>query len=192
MSIRVIDPTQLAEVCLQQPVPVIDVRTPIEFREIHCQFARNIPIDTLEPREIEEQFGDAETIYVICKSGARGQKACSKLIAAGFENVVNVEGGTEAWAAAGLPVVRGKKAMSLERQVRILAGLIILVGSVAALTINTYFAVIPAVMGTGLVFAGITNSCAIGMCLAKMPWNQVSDSNSCSTSQTSSASQKAA
>jgi hypothetical protein len=69
-----------------------------------------------------------ELIYVTCRSGSRGRQACEKFLAAGFANVVNVEGGTLAWAEAGLPVVRGKKAISLERQVRIAAGSLMLVG----------------------------------------------------------------
>jgi rhodanese-related sulfurtransferase len=88
-------------------------------------------------------------------------------------NVINVEGGTEAWLAAGLPVVRGKKVMSLERQVRIAAGAIVLAGAIAALvTGNVYFAGIPAFVGAGLMFAGISDSCAMGLLIAKMPWNQ--------------------
>ncbi len=112
-------------------------------------------------------------MYVICKGGTRGGKAQQKFVDAGFTNVVNVEGGTEAWVAAGLPVIRGKKVMSLERQVRIAAGFIVLAGSLAAiLTGNVYLAGIPAFVGAGLMFAGITDSCAMGMLIAKMPWNQ--------------------
>ncbi len=70
-----------------------------------------------------------EPLYVICNSGGRSTKACEKLVAAGFTNIINVEGGTKGWAAAGLPVHRGKKAVSIERQVRIAAGLLVLTGS---------------------------------------------------------------
>ncbi len=121
-----------------------------------------------------------EPLYLICKGGTRGAKACQKFIDAGYTSVVNVEGGIEAWVAAGLPVVRGKKVMSLERQVRIAAGFLVLVGAMAAMaTGNVYFAGIPAFVGAGLMFAGITDSCAMGLLIAKMPWNQVKD-DSCS------------
>ncbi|MEM6468450.1 MAG: rhodanese-like domain-containing protein [Planctomycetota bacterium] len=113
--------------------------------------------------------------------GSRSEKACQEFLDAGFTNVVSVEGGTSAWDAAGLPVKRGKKAISLERQVRICAGLITLGGSVAAIvTGSAYLAGIPAFIGAGLTFAGVTDTCGMGMMLAKMPWNQVKDDATCS------------
>ena len=114
-----ISPRELAERHRQGAVDLIDVRTPVEFREVHVGFARNLPLDRLDPATLT--VSKDQPLYVICRSGSRGQQACVKLEAAGF-NVINVEGGTLAWDAAGLPVVRGQKAMSLERQVRIAAG----------------------------------------------------------------------
>lgn len=169
---------QLAERDTQGNVDIIDVRTPLEFREVRAVVARNIPLDSLDPHAVmKERNGSAdEPLYVICKSGTRGAKAQQKFIDAGYENVVNVDGGTEAWVSAGLPVVRGKKSMSLERQVRIAAGFIVLSGAVSAMvTGNVYLAGIPAFVGAGLMFAGITDSCAMGMLIAKTPWNQCKD-----------------
>ncbi len=94
-------------------------------------------------------------------------------MAAGLSDVINIEGGTSAWEQAGLPVVRGKKAMSLERQVRIAAGSLILVGVILSFVVHPYLIGISAFVGAGLVFAGITDTCGMGMMLAKMPWNQV-------------------
>lgn len=156
-------------------INLIDVRTPVEFREVHVDFARNEPLDRLDPQAIAaSRNGSAgEPLYVICRSGSRAKQACDKLTAAGL-NVVNVEGGTQAWDAAGLPVVRGKKAISLERQVRIAAGFLALTGAVLALTVHPYFAGLSAFVGAGLMFAGITDTCGMAMVLARMPWNQVS------------------
>lgn len=173
---------RLAELDAQGSIDVIDVRTPVEFREVHAVMARNVPLDSLDPDAVMKQRNGAagEVLYVICRSGNRSTKACEKFVDAGFTNIVNVEGGTSAWNKAGLPVKRGKKAISLERQVRICAGLITLCGSVAAMaTGNVYFAGIPAFIGAGLTFAGITDTCGMGMMLAKMPWNQCKD-GSCS------------
>jgi rhodanese-related sulfurtransferase len=105
------------------------------------------------------------------------------LIAAGVTNVINVEGGTRAWDQAGLPVVRGKKTISLERQVRIAAGSLVLLGAALGYFINPLFIGLSAFVGAGLIFAGVTDTCGMGMMLAKMPWNQVRDSasTSCST-----------
>jgi rhodanese-related sulfurtransferase len=93
-------------------------------------------------------------------------------------DVVNVEGGTLAWEAAGLPLVHGaRKAISLERQVRIAAGFLVLVGAVLAMVVHPYFAGLSAFIGAGLMFSGITDTCGMAMVLARMPWNQVKASN---------------
>ena len=89
--------------------------------------------------------------------------------------MVNVEGGTLACVEAGLPVVRGKKAISLERQVRIAAGSLVLLGVLLGWFVHPAFIGLSAFVGAGLVFAGITDTCGMGMMLARMPWNQVKD-----------------
>jgi rhodanese-related sulfurtransferase len=171
----VITPQDLAQrQASGQPLELLDVRTPVEFREVHVAFARNVPLDRLDPAAIAAARSGSpeEPLYVICRSGARGEQACAKLAAAGV-SVVNVEGGTSAWLAAGLPVVRGQKAISLERQVRIAAGFLTLLGALLALTVHPYFAGLSAFIGAGLMFAGITDTCGMAMVLARMPWNQV-------------------
>lgn len=172
-----INAVSLAELSKKGGVELIDVRTPIEFREVHATFARNFPLDALDAHAVmKSRNGSAdEPLYVICKSGARGAKARQKFIDAGFTNIVNVDGGTEAWVAAGLPVVRGKKAVSLERQVRIAAGFIVLIGALLGIFVHPWLAGISAFVGAGLMFAGITDSCVMGMMIARMPWNQVKD-----------------
>lgn len=125
MSIAVIKPHEFVELCQNgKKVDLIDVRTPVEFREVHVENARNVSLDRLDPvASMQARDGAAdEPMYFICRSGSRGRQACEKFVKAGFPNVVNVEGGTMACVDAGLPVVRGKKAVSLERQVRIVAG----------------------------------------------------------------------
>jgi rhodanese-related sulfurtransferase len=158
------------------PIDLIDVRTPLEFREMHADGARNVPLDSLDPAKVmrAHDANGGQPVYFICRAGSRGQKACEKLMSQGYENVVNVDGGTLAWESAGFPVVRGKKAISLERQVRIAAGFLVLAGSLLAFFVHPYFVALPAFVGAGLIFAGITDSCAMGMLIAKMPWNQIS------------------
>jgi len=182
MKINTISPKELHDLYQQETqIDLIDVRTPIEFREIHAVLAHNIPLDSLAPHSVmKRRSGSAEEpLYLICKSGSRGSKACEKFIKEGYANVVNVEGGTMTWDESGLPVNRGKKAMSLERQVRIAAGFIVLLGALLGIFVHSYFAGISAFVGAGLMFAGITDSCAMGMLIAKMPWNQCQD-GSCS------------
>ena len=175
MSPETITPQALAVECDTKPVVLIDVRTPAEFREVHATMARNLPLDSFQASKVPQAENGTgnDPVYVICQSGGRGKKACQKLLAAGRKHVINVEGGTNAWVAAGLPVVRDKGMMSLERQVRIAAGSIVLAGAATAIaTGNVYFAAIPAFIGAGLIFAGITDTCGMGMMIAKMPWNQ--------------------
>jgi rhodanese-related sulfurtransferase len=184
MTLDTIPAQELGNICKQgSPITLIDVRTPAEFREVHADIARNIPLDRLDPEELSvTRNGNPEQpYYIICRSGNRGKQACQKLLAAGLENVINVEGGTQAWEAAGLPVVRGKKTMSLERQVRIAAGFLVLLG-VGLGWFHPAFLGISAFVGAGLMFAGITDTCGMGMMLARMPLNQVSSecySNQC-------------
>jgi len=178
MSIPVITPPALAELGKGgKKIDLVDVRTPVEYRELHAPDARNVPLDRLDPAAVmQARNGKAdEPLYLICRSGSRGRQACEKFVAAGFTNVVNVEGGTLAWAECGLPVVRGKKTISLERQVRIAAGMLVLLGVLLGWLVHPAFAGLSAFVGAGLVFAGITDTCGMGMMLARMPWNRVPD-----------------
>jgi len=183
MSITAINPQAFAKLCEEgKQIDLIDVRTPVEFREVHVETARNVPLDQLDPAALMQTRNIAthEPLYLICRSGSRGQQACEKFLKAGFTNVVNVEGGTLACVEAGLPVVRGKTAISLERQVRIAAGSLVLLGSVLGWFVHPAFIGLSAFVGAGLVFAGTTDTCGMGMILARMPWNQCTpDSTSC-------------
>lgn len=175
MSVSTISPKQLHDlVQAGRSVELIDVRTPVEFREVHVAFARNVPLDQLDAAKLAAgRSGSDVPLYVICRSGSRGKQACEKFLSIGYTNIVNVEGGTLAWDQAGLPVIRGKKAISLERQVRIAAGLLVLTGSILGAFVHPYWIALSAFVGAGLVFAGITDTCGMGMMLARMPWNQV-------------------
>ena len=181
MSMATISPAKLAEITREgRKIELIDVRTPVEFREVHLQTARNVPLDQLDPPVLMQarSGSSSEPLYLVCKGGGRSQQACEKFIKAGFTNVVNVEGGTMACIDAGLPVVRGKKAISLERQVRIAAGSLVLLGVVGSY-LNLYLIGLSAFVGAGLVFAGFSDTCAMGMLLARMPWNQCKSSKDC-------------
>jgi rhodanese-related sulfurtransferase len=179
MSVTTISPQQLHDkLSAGAPVELIDVRTPAEFGEVHVSFARNLPLTELEPAQFAGRHA-SEPLYVICRSGSRANQACQKLASAGVANVVNVEGGTQAWEQAGLPVKRGQKAISLERQVRIAAGTLVATFGVLAVVVHPYFALAAAAVGAGLIFAGVTDTCGMALVLARMPWNQAP--RACST-----------
>jgi len=178
---QTIDVKSLARRQQESHVDLVDVRMPTEYREVHAEGAVNFPLDSLNPKSVAGSLvnGSGKPIYVICKSGNRSTKAAQKFLDAGIENVVNVEGGTTAWVDAGLPVKRGKKAISLERQVRIAAGFLVLLGAVLGFFVNPYFIALSAFVGAGLMFAGITDTCGMGMMLSKMPWNRCNDDSCC-------------
>lgn len=184
MSIATISPRELYELVTSGgTIELIDVRTPVEFREVHATIAKNVPLDQLNAAQTAaSRAGASKPLYVICKSGSRGRQACEKILAAGCAHVINVEGGTAAWEQAGLPVTRGRKAMSLERQVRIAAGSLVLIGAVLGAYVSPYWIGLSAFVGAGLVFAGITDTCGMGLILARMPWNRVSSGSTCGTS----------
>jgi len=175
-----ISPAELKRVLDQNSgAAVIDVRTPVEFAQVHVPQARNLPLGDFDPRRLVEngELPKDQPIYILCQSGGRAKKAADQFNVAGYENAVVVEGGTQAWVAADLPVTRGQgKVISLERQVRIGAGSLVLAGVLLGWFVHPGFFGLSAFVGAGLVFAGITDWCGMGLLLAKAPWNQRSGS----------------
>jgi rhodanese-related sulfurtransferase len=171
-----ITPAELQQVlAAQSGANLIDVRTPVEFAEVHVPRARNVPLDELHPGKLiasgEVRLG--QPVYLLCRSGGRAQKAAEKFSREGFSESVVVTGGTQAWIEAGLPVERGTvKVMSLERQVRIVAGSLVFIGVALGWFVHRGFFGLSAFVGAGLVFAGITDFCGMGLLLARMPWNK--------------------
>jgi rhodanese-related sulfurtransferase len=163
------------------PAQLLDVRTPGEFAAAHVPGAKLIPLDGLNPDVFQRQRGSEEIpVYVLCQSGGRARKAIEKLERAGVQGCVLVEGGTQGWIDAGLPTERAlSTALPLMRQVQITVGLISAAGAAFALTVNPLFAIIPLVMGCGLLFAGLTGMCGLALLLAKMPWNRAQRCGSC-------------
>jgi len=151
---------------------VLDVRTPGEFESAHIRGAYNVPVDTIAEHAREIGTATGAPIVLVCQSGNRARKAEDTLRAVGMSNLHIVDGGMNAWVAAGLAVVRVRNRISLERQVRIVAGTLAATGGMLALLVNPLFASIPAVVGSGLVFAGLTDTCAMGMLLARLPYNR--------------------
>ena len=173
---RTITPRELESALSSRPgLALIDVRTAVEFAEIHVPKAHNVPLDALNPEGLltSGRISLTEPVYLLCRSGGRAAKAAEKFEQAGFQEAVVVDGGTLAWDAAGLPVDRGTvKTISLERQVRIAAGSLVLLGFLLSLVLHPAFIFLSVFVGAGLVFAGITDWCGMGLLLAKAPWNR--------------------
>lgn len=169
----VIRPAELSGFLAARPeIRLLDVRTPGEYESVHIRGAYNVPLDLLGEHGREISANVAEPVVLVCQSGQRARKAEEALKASGMPNVHVLDGGVAGWIAAGNPVVRGAERLSLERQVRIAAGALAGAGGFFALALDPLFAIVPAFVGSGLVFAGVTNTCAMGMLLARLPYNQ--------------------
>lgn len=186
-SLPTISSQELARQLQQSPAPLlIDVRTPGEYAGVHVAGSINLPLHALKPEDLREQFPDRD-IAVLCQAGQRAAQAQKTLQQSGIEGVVCVEGGIQAWINADLPVERGKGVIPLDRQMQIVVGLLIIVGTALGFWLHPYWLIVPGFVGLGLFNAGLTGFCPMAVFLAIMPWNRSSTScgvRSCSTGDT--------
>ena len=172
----VITPAQANSITASKPSSILlDVRTPGEFGSLHARGARNIPLDDIHVSALsgDQALPKDAPVYLLCEKGGRAATAAGHFLAAGFTDVSVVEGGTQGWVAAGLPVVHGaRKTISIERQVRIGAGTLVLLGVILGFLIHPAFFALSAFVGAGLIFAGVTDWCGMGLLLARAPWNK--------------------
>lgn len=153
------------------PPRVLDVRTPGEFETAHIAGAYNVPLDLLQEHRDEIIGHLDEDVVLVCRSGQRAAQAEETLRDAGLTNVHILDGGITAWEANGFAVNRGAQRWDLERQVRLVAGSIVLSSVLASVAVPKAKWV-AATIGGGLTFASLTNTCAMGMALAKLPYNR--------------------
>ena len=137
---KTIQPAELQKIVSAQPgTALLDVRTPVEFAQAHVPTAQNIPLDQLDPKALVASgtLPQDQPVYILCRSGGRAGKAASQFASQGLTNAIVVEGGTQAWIEAGFPVDRGtSNVISLERQVRIAAGALVVTGLLLAWLIH--------------------------------------------------------
>ena len=158
----------------------IDVRSASEFAVGHLPGAVNIPVEQIESRTADLRAGSP--LILICQTDTRARMA-ARLLAPSRRDVVVLSGGTDAWIKAGLPIVQNLKTRwSLERQVRLGAGLIVVFSVLLAVTLNLHWLYLTAFIAFGLSFAAVTDLCPMGMLLAQMPWNSYRARPSASTS----------
>ncbi|WP_432137013.1 MULTISPECIES: rhodanese-like domain-containing protein [unclassified Streptomyces] len=167
-----LDPATLRTLHEQGSGPrLLDVRTPGEFRTAHIPGSYNVPLDTLREHRDEIRHHLDEEVVLICRSGARAARAERALAEAGLPNLRILDGGVMAWEAAGGALTRGPERWELERQVRLVAGSLVLVSGVAGVFVPGLHLIGTAV-GGGLAVAALTNTCAMGMLLSKLPYNR--------------------
>lgn len=155
-----------------RPPRYLDVRTPTEFEACHIPGSVNVPLDRLPDFAGKLAADGSGPLTLVCRTGRRATEAARVLECSGVAGGTPLEGGIEAWEAAGGAVERGRPALSMERQVRIAAGLLAATGSLLALTVNPRFALVPLFVGSGLTFAGVTDTCGMALLLARLPWNR--------------------
>ena len=172
MSHSTIDATELYERTKTGTNPrLIDVRTPAEFETVHIPGSYNVPLDLLREHRDEISRHLDEDIVLVCRSGQRADAAGETLRDAGLPNVSILDGGITAWQENGFGVRHGARRWDLERQVRLVAGSIVL-GSLVASTAVPKLKWVAAAIGAGLSVAAVTNTCTMGMLLARLPYNR--------------------
>ncbi|MFV0338228.1 MAG: rhodanese-like domain-containing protein [Chthoniobacterales bacterium] len=152
-------------------VLLLDVRTPAEYESAHIEGSVLHPLSNLDCESVAKLAEGKKSCILVCQSGRRAGMAADKLSEHGLPGLHILEGGVQAWESAGLPLLRGAKTISLERQVRIAAGTLVFIGAVLGYFVNPLWIALSGFVGAGLVFAGITDTCGMGMLIAKMPWN---------------------
>ena len=159
----------------------IDVRTPQEFEGVHISGARNIPLPDLHTYVDElKTLSQERPIMLVCRTQNRVKIAYEYLTNNGLTNCEILEGGITAWVDEGKPVIKGQQRISLEGQVRAIAGGLILIGVGLGFTVHSGFFLLPAIVGAGLLHAGLTDSCLMGMLLSRLPMNRIGNSRSVS------------
>ena len=156
MPIHSVTPAELKTLVAQQPdLPLIDVRTSLEFVGGHVEGAENVPLHRLSAEQIDSVLGERKNgvVYFICKSGGRSRMACEKALAWGESKVVNVEGGTSGCAAAGVPIARDPNALSLPRLIRYVGGAALIVMALGSLQ-QPAWATFLGVLGVVLIVSG--------------------------------------
>jgi len=154
-----------------QRVKLLDVRSALEFAEAHIKDSINIPIDMISAR-IKDLNSSGQGYIVLCRTGNRSPMAADMLIQSGIHGVKVMQGGMTRWQKEGLPVIKGEGGMSLERQVRLIAGGLALLGILLSWLIYWAFIFISVFVSCGLIFAGLTDNCLMGMLLMKLPYNK--------------------
>ncbi len=161
---------------LSVPKPIyIDVRNRKEFDAVHIPGSRNIPLSEL-PQQIEalRRLAQKSRLVFVCRTHNRATRGVDFMHEQGITNCDFLVGGITQWLYKEKPVIRGDSSLSLEGRVRALAGALVVSGVSLAFLVSDWFLLIPAVVGLGLIHAGLTDSCLMGMLLSKLPMNRES------------------
>jgi len=171
-SLEMISPRDASSLLEQDPqTKILDVRSALEFSQVHIEHSLNIPIDMISAK-INELSQSKQNYLVLCHTGNRAAMAADMLIQSGIHTVKVMEGGIIRWQKEKLPVIKGRGGMSLERQVRLIAGSLVLLGIMMSWRLHWAFIFVSVFVSSGLIYAGLTDNCLMGMLLMKLPYNK--------------------
>lgn len=170
IDVKTVTPKELKDSLSKEDCILLDVRNTDEFLAEHIAGAKNIPLPILGLDQFTNSVN--KKIIVQCKSGKRGEKAYKLLkIKYPDASIYNLKGGITEWQKENLPTLKTEQPISIMRQTQIIAGSVVICGIIAGITISSAFLVVPILVGSGLIFAGITEWCGMAKLLALMPWN---------------------
>ncbi|MGW6172571.1 rhodanese-like domain-containing protein [Arthrobacter sp. NPDC055138] len=155
-----------------QDLIVIDVRSAAEFESLHIRGSYNVPLPLLSEHTDELAARLGSRVVLVCQSGARAEQARQRLGASGANTAYVLTSGVPGYASAGGDVVKGKARWDLERQVRLAAGSLVMLGLAGGKFVSPKVRMLAGAIGTGLTFSAATNTCAMGKALSVMPWNK--------------------
>lgn len=172
-AVTALDPATLQSwIKEHQDLVVIDVRSAAEFESLHIRGSYNVPLPLLSEHTDELAARLGSRVVLVCQSGARAEQARQRLGGAGIGTAYVLTGGVPGFATAGGDVVRGKARWDLERQVRLAAGSLVVLGLAGGKFVSPKIRLLAGAIGTGLTFSAATNTCAMGRAISAMPWNK--------------------
>ncbi len=174
--VEAVSPRQAMDWLASGQAMLIDVREPYEFAAAHIPYALSAPLARTSAFLHDMDLPADRRLVFQCQKGARGGQACAAFgaFAPGGQAVFNLEGGIEAWANAGLPVVSAGAAprLSIFRQVQITVGLLVALGVIVGFTVSPAGFVVAGLFGAALATAGVTGWCGLAILLNRAPWNR--------------------
>lgn len=170
MSIISIDVARAAEL-LKQGATLVDIREPNEHAREKIAASQNFPLSNLDGQKISS---NGKPIIFYCLSGNRTRVNAERLRGLAGTKIHLLEGGISAWKLAGQPTLKNlKHPIEMMRQVQIAAGSLVLIGAIFGYFFNPSFYALSGAVGAGLMFSGISGTCAMASALKLMPWNRV-------------------
>ncbi|MGB1110342.1 MAG: rhodanese-like domain-containing protein [Gammaproteobacteria bacterium] len=176
MPVRSLSPLEFQTRRLLQRIKLIDVRDPAEYQAGHIPGALSVPLNSLSAATLIAEAGTIDprkdTVLLSCQSGIRAQQAAEKLVDMGYQQVAVLDGGLDQWMKSRLPVRRCGHAFSVQRQVQLVLGVLIVALITLGAIVHPAFHIGAGLLGLGLISAGLTNWCGLAQLINSMPWNQ--------------------